>query len=703
MKRIGTLLQIGKICLIGLIGLMGLIGNSKTSHAAIISKAPNNLGLVAYWPMDEGTSGYAGDASGNGYTASLNSTTWTNGKHNKGLSFNGSTSYLDSGTKFPSITSAITISIWVKPSGTQVTYADILGNHQPDFKGMVIQQSADSLNQYTWGYGDGSGWTNMTGTFSLTSNVWQHLTVVKDASYCYVYINGVENVGARGTCSSAMVPATSMNFRVGMGFSGGGRVWNGTADDVRVYSRALTPAQIVSLYQSGQLTRKVVSNQDLLGYWAMNEGKGETVGDSSGKQNNGNLVSGSWTSGKRGGATSLNGTSNYIYVSTSTDFEIKSVSQEPFTVSAWVKPTQSPADSQSIFSIGTTDFNSISMALDLDEKLYLVASNNGSSWGINNKSTNSVPLNQWSFVTFTRSVAGLYTYYINGVDAGGSFTNASDLFVNANSVKIGAHYRNLAGYYFGGLLDDIRIYNRVLSVTEIQNLYRQNETKINSSQNSRITNGLVGLWSFNGPDYNKASTTAEVLDRSGYGNNGNDLGVTLVAGKSGQGISASNQTISVPDNNSLDLATSVSVSLWINPKQRTDSYAEHPISKWTGTTDANFVLYYFGTFGHTQSTYLAFLANAGGIWQGVSAGYDPPLNEWTHVGWTYSSSSGGQLYINGSPQGALSGTGGTLATSTAPLVIGNNGSDNTILLDEVRVYNRVLPSSEMKQLYNIGR
>ncbi|MFH0923532.1 MAG: LamG-like jellyroll fold domain-containing protein, partial [Candidatus Falkowbacteria bacterium] len=58
----------------------------------------------------------------------------------------------------------------------------------------------------------------------------------------------------------------------------------------------------------------------------------------------------------------------------------------------------------------------------------------------------------------------------------------------------------------------------------------------NSPITSYLTGGLAGQWTFNGPDMDWASTTAEALDRSGNSNNGNVIGATAVIGKVGQGL-----------------------------------------------------------------------------------------------------------------------------------------------------------------------
>src|SRR3989344_7313383 len=64
------------------------------ANAAVLTRPPNNLGLVGSWPMNEGPSTQAGDFSGNNNHGTLTqmdpNTDWVNGKRGKALDFDGS-------------------------------------------------------------------------------------------------------------------------------------------------------------------------------------------------------------------------------------------------------------------------------------------------------------------------------------------------------------------------------------------------------------------------------------------------------------------------------------------------------------------------------------------------------------------------------------------------------------------------------------
>src|SRR3989338_8641011 len=84
------------------------------ADAGALSKPPNNLGLMGYWPFEEGVGTRAGDYSGNGNNGTLtNGPTWDVGKKGSALHFDGSDSYVTRTGNNVASTSG-TITAWVK-------------------------------------------------------------------------------------------------------------------------------------------------------------------------------------------------------------------------------------------------------------------------------------------------------------------------------------------------------------------------------------------------------------------------------------------------------------------------------------------------------------------------------------------------------------------------------------------------------------
>ncbi len=192
-------------------------------------------------------------------------------------------------------------------------------------------------------------------------------------------------------------------------------------------------------------------------------------------------------------------------------------------------------------------------------------------------------------------------------------------------------------------------------------------------------------------------------DSSGNNNTGTISGATWDIG---DGIITnalnfdSNDNVTVSNNDTLNIADNLTISFWIKPNAITSGYASFPVAKWTSTSDANYVCYFFGDNSGGFDGKIRFLANAGGTWQSISVTSPViQLNTWTHVAMVYKSTTGGQLYINGLPYGTKVGS-GVLAINGASLTMGiGNTSGLNAKLDDVRIFSRTLTDAEILSIY----
>jgi len=211
-----------------------------------------------------------------------------------------------------------------------------------------------------------------------------------------------------------------------------------------------------------------------------------------------------------------------------------------------------------------------------------------------------------------------------------------------------------------------------------------------------LRTGLVGEWRF---DEGYGTIAYDASDEE---NNGTITGATWTSsGKYGKAlVFDGGDYVNCGNDGSLSVASNISISMWIKVNSFGTYYATHLINRWTGTTDANYVLYFFGNYtGNNQQGRLTMYATRGGVWSSVSSTYTiTELGKWHHIAWEYSSSTGGQLYINGVAYGGRVGS-GVLATNTTGSTKIDSGSFNG-LIDEVRIYNRSLNQTEITALYN---
>ena len=208
-------------------------------------------------------------------------------------------------------------------------------------------------------------------------------------------------------------------------------------------------------------------NDGLVAYYPFNG----NANDATGNGHNGTIVNAVLASdrfGNQNGCYSFNGVNSYITVTNSSD--ISPIGD--FSVSVWLQQNSSSL-TEVIISKSLAGVNSSGwfIALESPNWLQFQAAPN---FEVNSPAIIRPPLNEWHHATFTftRST-GLCCSYLDGVLVDNRTKNYSSS-VSPRNITIGAQeYVNPGqySYFFSGQLDDIRIYNRALSASEIQKLY----------------------------------------------------------------------------------------------------------------------------------------------------------------------------------------------------------------------------------------
>jgi hypothetical protein len=142
----------------------------------------------------------------------------------------------------------------------------------------------------------------------------------------------------------------------------------------------------------------------------------------------------------------------------------------------------------------------------------------------------------------------------------------------------------------------------------------------------------------------------------------------------------------------------ISISLFIQILGSDTGYAYNPISKWTSTTNATFVLYHFQEWTTNLNTNkLGWYGNVGGNWVGMTALYTTVPGNTYHVGLQFGSEVGAQMWINGEKYSGRSGVRGVLGTNAANIRVdaGINGRTGIHKVENVNIYNRDISDNEM--------
>ena len=197
-------------------------------------------GVVAEYAFDEGTGTLLHDASGNHNDGTIASASWTTGHSGTALSFNGSSSIVTvPGTSVISPTTAVTIEAWVKPATTAGWRAIAVKEQTPSALSYGLYSSSDAGPAslvYT------SSEQDLKGASRIPVGAWSYLAAVYDGSVNRVYVNG--SLVAQSAVSGSIAESGGA-LRIG-----GDTIWNewfnGSIDDLRIYSRVLTAAEINS-------------------------------------------------------------------------------------------------------------------------------------------------------------------------------------------------------------------------------------------------------------------------------------------------------------------------------------------------------------------------------------------------------------------------------------------------------------------------
>ena len=212
--------------------------------------------LVGFWPLNEGTGTVVYDYSGNNETGSWNGTpAGTSGYYSSGQvqsyagAFNGTSSltyvYIAPNNSL-NITGALTISAWVLPTVVESGGAAIV-NHRiynvwVDY-GMYGRFSGMGFN-----YNNGSTWYDNGPNTGASLGIWQLFTITRDngGNTVNYYINGTLILTTAGLGN-----AVSVNYPLILGADvANSGYFVGSINNIRIYNRALSAAQISALYAS---------------------------------------------------------------------------------------------------------------------------------------------------------------------------------------------------------------------------------------------------------------------------------------------------------------------------------------------------------------------------------------------------------------------------------------------------------------------
>jgi chitodextrinase len=223
-------------------------GNTRNSSDFTFTTQAGSSGLptpMAYWKVDESSGTSATDAAGSYHGTLMNGVTRVAGRLNGAVQFDGVNDYV----ALPNIDvagSALTIAAWVRhhsfpTGGDQRILSKATDTSEQGHYWMLSQiRSGGERLRFRLRAG-GTTKTLIASSGNLPLNAWYHAAATYDGTTMRLYYNGVQ-VGS--TAKSGAI-ATNTGVGVNLGRNpDGAKYLHGALDDVRLYNRALTAAEI---------------------------------------------------------------------------------------------------------------------------------------------------------------------------------------------------------------------------------------------------------------------------------------------------------------------------------------------------------------------------------------------------------------------------------------------------------------------------
>lgn len=635
--------------------LNGRMHDVRFYNRAIVAEEVVELyGLVGNWKLNEASGTTAADSSGNmldgTYTSGpiLAQAGPYPGAGQYASSFDGSNDYVSgaTATNYP-LTNSYSIAGWVYLNA-HVDNAAMLENGSSTDSCSLAFSSTGQVR--FMGRASGGLQSHLT-TTTLGLRKWTHVVGTYDGATFRVYIDG-QLASSASNAFTLVTPSGVLTL--GASLQASDEFFNGRLQDVRLYNRAISAAEIAAIY-------------GLIGHWKFNEGSGTALADSSGAGAGAAFNGGSpdWISGVYGNGLAFDGTSDDAI--TSSAFSPPTVG----TVAYWFRSTGTPSARQR--HLGSAD--NWEVYQDPDGIVRFDLGGNGETGGFKTVSSSTTSGSWYHFAAMYDVADESYAVYLNGVlDKSGVSTTA---LTPQSTVQLSFGTRTGTTNRLAGSLDDVRVYNRKLSPWEVYQVF-----------------GLMAWYKLD-----ETSGTA-AIDSTGRGQDGAYSGsptLNVTAnGAASQGTAvAFNGTNYVQASGLYDKSASVSAAAWVR-LDGADSGGASVISlgdyfalqlNTSGVNEAR-AFYYDGSTWTTANVN-AVLQNTG----------------WHHFAAVLDAGSTLKLYIDG-VEAASAPTSGTITytgrgSNTRIASHGWNGTttDFTGRVDDVRVYNRALKPDEVFQLY----
>jgi len=596
-----------------------------------------NNSLVGWWRMNNETGeneSYVKDWSTHGNNGTVTGATYNSsgGKFGGGFEFDGDDDYINFGTI--SGLSEFSFSCWFKTSAT-AGYMTLI-----DGDSFILFLSSGTPRFYS----PSPSW--IFGTTDWRDGNWHHLVLIYNSTIARVYVDGVVQ-GTDLDTNNNLISTTGELTRIGLR-SDNGWDFNGSIDDVQLYSRDLSPEEVNALYNSSayRLFHNFTNLND--GNYSIKAYSQNSTGD-------------------------VNSTERYVTVYTSPAITLNSPSNNAVTSNTSINFNCSASINNNLYELSNVT-------------LYI---NYSGTWLANG--TTSISGNS-NTTTFTREYLSSDKYVVWSCYACDNESRCG--FGSNGTITIDVTHPIISFTDDAPLNNSLLNYDYIFVNTTLQDVSNRIQMFINKDDSLRL------WWRFNNET---GENSTFVRDWSGNGNNGIVTGATYSSsgGRFGGGyiFNTTNYIVheekdplgTLVSNPSLEPETEITISLWM---KSTTSNANPSMT---------YLIRKYYTIAISNSQLRVYLYNESGsnLPTTVQGGNIDDGN-WHHIVFTYNGSKA-ISYLDGSLLLSQNFTGKILHNTEAfyvgvPSASSLEGFNGT--MDEIMIFSRALASEEVSALYN---
>lgn len=558
-----------------------------------------------------------------------------------------------------------TISFWVNPKSFVAggeSYILSSGGWQERWKISLPSHGKPVFTTHS----DNKCCSDMDSGVPLTLGKWTHVVMVHDSLKDIIYFDGVK-VNDKEVIG--LLDPTTKPFGIGFDPIDNGGYFDGSIDDVLIYNYALSASDVLELFNDQNQFPGMAT--DLVAHYKLNGN-----GNDASQFGNDGIFNGTGVSDRFGwgnNATSFKGADN----SGVTADNSSALQSDYTTIAFWINPKEFPASGEVfLFSNGGWQ-ERLKISLPSHGKPVFTTHSNGACCS---DMDSGIPLaaGQWTHVAMTHDGAKDIIYF-NGVKVNEKNVTGQ---LDKTSHPLGIGYDPIdKGGYFNGSMDEVMVFNRALTESEIAALYdSQKDAPVASSD-------LVADYPF----------TGNANDQTTYANHasGNAQLTKNRFGKANQAYSFTGSTALTASNSIQHNSQNASISFWINPKEFPASGEVYLLSNggWQERWKISLP-------GHGKPVFTTH--SNGACCSDMDSGTPLAVDKWTHVVMTHDGQKN-IIYFDGVQVNDKSVT-GPLDPTTKPLGIGydpiDNGSYFKGSIDDVQIYSKALTAQEVLSLYN---